>query len=102
MPRNTLGAPAIAGASTIPRRNTMSERQDSRVYQMKAGDLSRQHLSQYVTFDGGTKTYDGILRHFTHSAHGVHVFITSSDNAVIICSTEIQPGNEITMKEFTR
>lgn len=39
--------------------------------------------------------YNGTLRHFTHSQDGVHLFITSPDNAVIIASVRVQPITQI-------
>ena len=62
-----------------------------------ARDLNRQHLNQHVQVVSG-KTYAGILRHFTHASNGVHVFITSSDNAVIVCSLRLDPDQEITLQ----
>lgn len=63
---------------------------------MTAADLTRQNLGQQVHIVASGKNYIGILRHFTHAADSVHVFITSSDNAVIICSLRLDPDHEIT------
>ena len=68
---------------------------------MIASDLTRAHLRQYVQVVG-SKTYAGILRHFTHSQDGVHVFITSSDNAVIVCSLRLDPDHEIQLTGATK
>ena len=68
---------------------------------MTAADLTRQHLGQYVHVAASGKQYAGILRHFTHAADSVHVFITSSDNAVIVCSLRLDPDHEITIEGVT-
>lgn len=60
-----------------------------------ARNLRRQDLEQPIQIIDG-KTYSGILRHFTQARDGVHVFITSSDNAVIVCSIRLDPDREIT------
>lgn len=69
---------------------------------MTAADLTRQHLGQQVHIVASGKSYVGILRHFTHAADGVHVFITSSDNAVIVCSLRLDPDHEITFPGATK
>ena len=68
---------------------------------MTAADLTRQHLGQYVHVVTGGKRYVGILQHFANTESGVHVFITSSDNAVIICSLRLDPDHEITFPGAT-
>lgn len=60
-----------------------------------ARDLTRQHLMRHIQVVDG-KTYAGILRHLTHALNGVHVFITSSDNAVIVGSLRLDPDHEVT------
>lgn len=66
-----------------------------------ARSLRREHLEEHVTITNG-KTYSGILRHFTQARDGVHVFITSSDNAVIVCSLTLDPDHEITFTGATK
>lgn len=68
---------------------------------IQARNLRRQDLEQHIQIIDG-KTYAGILRHFTQARDGVHVFITSSDNAVIVCSILIDPDHEITFTGATR
>lgn len=65
-----------------------------------AHDLTRQHLCQPIRVKSA-KTYDGILRHFTHTETSVHVFITSSDNAVIVASLRLDPDHEIQLTGAT-
>lgn len=69
---------------------------------MIAADLARCHLRQYVHVVSGGKNYAGILRHFTHAQDSVHVFITSSDNAVIVCSLRLDPNHQITFLGETK
>ena len=69
---------------------------------MSAADLTRQHLGQQVHVVTSGKSYVGILRHFTHAADSVHAFITSSDNAVIICSLRLDHDHEITFPGATK
>lgn len=67
----------------------------------QARHLTREHLMRHIKVIDG-KTYIGTLRHFTHTQTSVSVFITSSDNAVIIGSLTLQPAHEITFTGDTK
>ena len=67
-----------------------------------AGDLTRSHIGQLVHVVSSGRNYIGILRHFTHTMTDVHVFITSSDNAVIVCSLRLDPTHQITFTGATK
>lgn len=62
---------------------------------ISARNITREHLLKHITLMHENNIYSGILRHFTHAQDGVHLFITSSDNAVIIASVRVQPITQI-------
>lgn len=62
---------------------------------ISARNVTREHLLKNITVMHDSNIYNGTLRHFTHSQDGVHLFITSPDNAVIIASVRVQPITQI-------
>ena len=60
-----------------------------------AGALNRTHVERMISVELNGKNYQGILRHFTHTWKDVRMFITSSDNAVIVGSIKVAPDQRI-------
>lgn len=60
-----------------------------------AGALNRTHVERMISVELNGKNYQGILRHLTHTWKDVHMFITSSDNAVIVGSLTVAPDQRI-------
>ena len=61
------------------------------------GALNRTHVERMISVELNGKNYQGILRHLTPHVEGqdVHMFITSSDNAVIVGSLTVAPDQRI-------
>ena len=64
-----------------------------------AGFLNRGHLNRSVNLEFGRKTYSGVLRRFTQETNGVHVFITSSDNGVIVASVDLKADHQLEIRD---
>lgn len=62
---------------------------------IQAADLARPHIMKPCRVELDGKTYAGIMRHLTQAVDGVHIFVTSSDNAVIVGSLKLTPQHEI-------
>lgn len=71
------------------------ERAEMARQKINAAALTRTHIMKPCRIEQDGKTYAGILRHFTHAADRVCIFLTSADNAVIIGSLRITPQHEI-------
>lgn len=64
-----------------------------------AGFLNRGHLQRNVALQLDDKTYIGVLRRIMHETKGVHVFITSSDNTVIVASVDLRADHPLEIRD---
>lgn len=60
-----------------------------------AADFARAHIVKPGRVESDSKTYARIMWHPTKAVDGVHVFVTGSDNAVIVGSLKLTPQHEI-------